>query len=81
MCLCNFGYTGSNALGCAACIAGKFKGSTGSELCTNCPANTYSGLTAQVSNATCTACYDYSISPPGSDTIDDCSCSAGYEFS
>ena len=81
MCLCNFGYTGSNALGCAACIAGKFKGSTGSEVCTNCPANTYSGLTAQVSNATCTECYANSISPPGSDTIDDCSCSAGYEFS
>jgi hypothetical protein len=26
-------------------------------------------------------CYDNSISPSGSDTIDDCSCSAGYEFS
>jgi len=81
MCLCNFGYTGSNALGCASCIAGKFKGSTGSELCTNCPANTYSGLAAQTSIATCTACYDNSVSPPGSDEIDDCSCAAGFEFS
>jgi len=81
MCLCNLGFTGSNAAGCSACIAGKFKSNTGSELCTDCAANTYSGLTAQVSNATCTACYDNSISPAGSDTIDDCSCSAGFEFS
>jgi hypothetical protein len=81
MCLCNLGFTGSNAAGCSACAVGKFKSSTGSDLCTDCPENTYSGLTAQVSNATCTACYDNSISPPGSVTIGDCSCSAGYEFS
>jgi hypothetical protein len=68
-------------VGCSACISGKFKAATGSALCTDCPPNTYSGLTAQVSNATCTLCYDNSISPAGSDTIDDCSCSAGYEFS
>ena len=81
MCLCNFGFTGSNAAGCAACIAGKFKASTGTSACTNCWANSYSGLTAQTSNATCTPCYDNSVSPPGSDHIDDCSCAAGFEFS
>ena len=81
MCLCNLGFTGSNAASCAACIAGKFKPSTGADACTDCPANYYSGLTARTSNATCTRCYDNSISLPGSDMIDDCSCSAGFEFS
>lgn len=81
MCLCNLGFTGSNAASCAACIAGTFKDALGSAACTNCPANYYSGLTARTSNATCTPCYDYSVSLPGSDTIDDCSCSAGFEFS
>ena len=81
MCLCNLGFTGSNALSCSACGAGTFKNALGSALCTNCPANFYSGLTARTSNATCTPCYAYSVSLPGSDTIDDCSCSAGFEFS
>ena len=81
MCLCTTGFTGSNAVSCSGCIAGKFKPTTGPDACTDCPANYYSGLTAQKSNATCTACYDNSISPPGSDHIDDCSCSSGFEFS
>jgi hypothetical protein len=81
MCLCNLGFTGSNALSCSACIAGKFKPTTGADACTNCPANYYSGLPARTSNATCTPCYENSVSLAGSDTIDDCSCSAGYEFS
>lgn len=66
---------------CTACIAGKFKDTVGSADCTNCPADTYSGLTARTSNSTCTPCYEFSVSPPGSDHIDDCSCSAGFEFS
>ena len=81
MCLCTTGFTGSNAVGCSGCSVGKFKPTTGPDACTDCPANTYSGLTAQKSNATCTLCYENSISPAGSDTIDDCSCSAGFEFS
>ena len=81
MCLCTTGFTGSNAAGCSGCTVGKFKPTTGPDACTDCPANTYSGLTAQKSNATCTPCYENSISLPGSDTIDDCSCSAGFEFS
>ena len=80
MCLCDFGYTGSNAAGCVPCIAGTFKARTGAEACTDCRANTYSDLAAQTSNATCTPCYDNSISLPGSDHIDDCSCAAGFEF-
>jgi hypothetical protein len=81
MCLCTTGFTGSNALGCSGCTVGKFKATTGADACSDCPANTYSDLAAQKSNATCTPCYDNSISPAGSDHIDDCSCAAGFEFS
>jgi hypothetical protein len=81
LCLCDLGFTGSNALGCAGCTAGKFKASTGADACTDCRANTYSDLAAQTSNATCIACYDNSISPAGSTHIDECSCAAGFEFS
>ena len=81
MCLCTTGFTGANAIGCSGCTVGKFKATTGADACTDCPANTYSGLTEQKSNATCTPCYDNSISLPASDAIDDCSCSAGFEFS
>jgi hypothetical protein len=81
MCLCDLGYTGSNAAGCAACAAGKFKASKGAAPCTNCRADTFSELTARTSNATCTPCYDNSVSPAGSAHIDDCSCAAGFEFS
>ncbi len=66
---------------CAECTAGTFKDTLGSAACTNCPANYYSGLTVRTSNATCTPCYENSVSLPGSDAIDDCNCAAGYEFS
>jgi hypothetical protein len=65
---------------CDACAPGTFKDTLGSAACTNCPANSYSGLTAQRSNATCTPCYKDSVSDAGSDHIDDCRCSAGFEF-
>jgi hypothetical protein len=65
---------------CRYCKAGTFKNTLGSAACTNCPADHYSGLTAQRSNATCTPCYLNSVSPAGNDHIDDCSCSAGFEF-
>ena len=66
---------------CSACTAGTFKDTLGSAACTNCPANYYSGLTAQRSNATCTPCYENSVSPAGSVSMDACTCVAGYEFS
>ena len=70
-----------DSVSCGACTAGTFKDTLGSAACTNCPANTYSGLTAQRSNATCTKCYDNSVALAGSTTIDACGCSAGFEFS
>jgi hypothetical protein len=69
-----------NGNSCGACIAGTFKDTLGSAACTNCPANYYSGLTARTSNATCTPCYENSVSPAGSVSMDACNCVAGYEF-
>jgi hypothetical protein len=74
------GSLSQSAQDCRACTAGTFKDTLGSAACTNCPANYYSDLPAQRSNATCTPCYDNSVSAVGSDNRDDCSCSAGYEF-
>ena len=65
---------------CTSCTAGTFKDTLGSAACTNCPENYYSGLTARTSNATCTPCYENSVSPAGSVSMDACSCVAGYEF-
>ena len=65
---------------CLACTAGTFKDTVGLAACTNCPANYYSGLTARTSNATCTPCYENSVAPAGSVSMDACSCVAGYEF-
>jgi len=69
-----------NSVACGACTAGTFKDTLGSAACTSCPENHYSGLTAQRSNATCTPWYKDSVALAGSDHIDDCRCSAGFEF-
>ena len=74
-------YGGAADVTCISCTAGTFKDTLGSAACTNCPANYYSGLTAQRSNATCTPCYENSVSPAGSVSMDACNCVAGYEFS
>ena len=66
---------------CGSCAAAKFKSTIGPEACTNCAANTYSSRTAQTNASTCFPCFDNSVSAAGSDAIDDCSCSSGYEFS
>jgi len=66
---------------CSACAIGKYKDALGTALCISCPENTFSGRTAQTNASTCTPCFDNSVSPAGSDAIDDCSCSSGYEFS
>jgi hypothetical protein len=73
--------SGGYSENCGACTAGKFKSTTGSGACTNCPPDTYSGQTGARNASVCTRCYDNSVSPAGSDAMDDCSCSAGYEFS
>ena len=74
------GYDPAAEAVCTPCTAGKYKDTLGSAACTNCPADHYSGLTASTSNATCTPCYENSVSAPGSVSMDACSCVAGYEF-
>lgn len=73
------GYT-SSGISCSACTAGTFKDTLGSAACTNCPADTYSGVTAARNSSVCTQCYNNAIAPAGSDNIYDCGCSSGYEF-
>ena len=75
-----YGYGGYSET-CGACTAGKFKSTTGPGTCTDCPANMYSGQTGAMNASVCTPCFDNSVSDVGSDAIDDCSCSSGYEFS
>ena len=72
----------SMAMQCTRCAPGKFKSPDMLfEPCTNCAANTYSSRTARTNASTCIPCFDNSVSAAGSDSIDDCSCSSGFEFS
>jgi hypothetical protein len=50
-CQCNAGYTGS---ACIACVAGKYKSVTGTDLCTDCTAGKYSTTMAAIAEAECT---------------------------
>ena len=68
-CKCNAGYTGPDGGTCTACVAGKYKTSTGSAACSDCAANTYQSLTGQTG---CEACADGTESPAGSDSASDC---------
>ncbi len=40
--LCMLGYSGPDGGNCTACVAGKYKASTGSALCSDCPTNSTS---------------------------------------
>lgn len=62
---------------CKACVAGKFKETTGSEACTNCLANTYSTAVAATSNV-CVGCAADMQSGVASDESIDCKCNKGY---
>ena len=56
-CTCNKGYTGSDGVECAACNAGSFKDTNGSDACTLCSAGKYSAAGASVCSD-CIAGYD-----------------------
>lgn len=66
---------------CVGCTAGKYKSTIGSMACTNCRADTYSGQLVARNESVCTPCYANAVSDPGSDSIDDCGCSSGFEWS
>jgi hypothetical protein len=77
-CQCAPGYTGPNGEACVECFAGKFKPNKGAQPCDLCRNGTYSGRTAQTSDATCDACPDNSRSWMGSTARSDCHCEFGY---
>ena len=77
-CQCAPGYTGENGGICTACFMGKFKPAKGSQPCTLCPSETYSGATAQTSITTCKQCPQFSLAVMGSSARTDCHCIQGY---
>jgi hypothetical protein len=58
-CTCNQGYTGQNGGLCTACIAGTYKNTTGSTVCTPCPSNTTSiTATTSITGCICNSGYE-----------------------
>jgi hypothetical protein len=75
---CEAGSTGPNGGPCSACVAGKYKGTTGSADCTNCGAGKYSATIAATTETTCLTCPGVSTSAQGSVSSSACQCNAGY---
>ena len=63
---------------CEACIAGTYKPSAGTDDCLECPEGKFLGALGSNSSAACEACPTGSESPPGSTSVADCTCVAGY---
>ena len=92
-CICNAGYAGSNGT-CSACPPGTYKRLNGSSVCLSCPPGSYSTIEGSISCELCAAgqyssdigasadvcesCPINSMSQPGSGSIADCLCNAGY---
>ena len=74
---CSEGFTGP-AGSCTACVAGKYKTSTGSATCTDCGAGKYSTSTQATAEGTCLACPSNSNSPSPSSALAACTCNAGF---
>ena len=79
-CTCNLGYTGQNGAGpCTACIAGKYKITTGDALCPSCAVGKYSTAVGARAAATCLACpNDSNTLLAASGTPSLCKCNYGY---
>ena len=74
------GYTGPNggsATTCIACTPGKYKEAAGSAVCDSCRAGKYSDQIRANTSLACVACPENSVSPDGSDQVEDCLCNAG----
>jgi hypothetical protein len=68
-----------NGSPCVSCIAGTYKGATGSTPCTNCGSGTYSPTAAATSAASCLACLANSgASCTGCSAAAGCACNPGY---
>lgn len=78
-CICDAGFTGDDGVDpCNGCINGTYKTSNGSDVCTLCPAGTWSWLVEAINNETCVDCPLNSESVAGSHDIAECKCKAGY---
>ena len=77
-CQCNPGYTGPAGGTCVFCPPGQFKPLFGAMNCTACPRDTFSPWTAVEFESDCENCLPNSEAEPGSDSRDDCKCSAGW---
>jgi len=82
-CRCNAGFTLDLDLdlpdyACMLCAAGTYKAAVGTDVCTNCPIDTFNGNTGSILPSACTPCGAYAKSQPGSTSISDCACNAGY---
>jgi len=77
-CTCVAGYYGSDGSECSACLKGTYKMEMGDSGCEQCQAGKYSGSVAAISPTQCKQCANHSSSEPGSSSITDCMCSAGY---
>jgi hypothetical protein len=72
---CQSGYTGPNGGPCTACVAGKYKSSSGSSACSSCSSGKYNPAPGGTSSAACTLCPVYSTSVSASIA---CNCNRGY---
>ena len=83
-CRCNAGYTGPDGVQCTGCVAGKYKTSVGTVLCSNCATDTFS-TAVNKSDASCTTCVSVTTGPSqslaGSALQTDCKCNMGYSGS
>ena len=82
-CKCDVGFTslvaGMDGEGCTACAQGKYKNTTGHDLCALCPANTYLDATGSSLIGQCQQCFDSSLSDEGSPTVESCKCIGGFQ--
>ena len=78
-CLCEAGYSITEDGQCSPCPAGTFKTVQENQPCTDCPADKYSIVIAATSASVCLSCPQFSSSPPGSNSLTNCSCNDQYE--
>ncbi|KAJ1466740.1 hypothetical protein T484DRAFT_1592804, partial [Baffinella frigidus] len=75
-CTCLAGYIGtSTGTSCTACIAGTYKSMPGTGECLACVTGTYNNM---MGLDVCWACPVGTSSAPGSDSLHNCTCLAGY---
>ena len=78
-CLCDPGFFFRfDIVSCEACPVGTYKAEPGSQECTKCAADTYSGAVGATSQATCNNCPEFTSSHTGSEGIWKCLCKSGY---